>query len=57
MLKLKKEDYEKKKTDIVEQYSQEELKIYLDLAKKEAALLSGDDKNLVKYYSCKCKLM
>jgi len=42
--KISKEEYEAEKLKVTQEYINEELRLQLDLAKKEANLLSGDDK-------------
>lgn len=42
--KISKEEYESGKLKVTQEYINEELRLQLDLAKKEANLLSGDDK-------------
>ena len=42
--KISKEEYEAEKLKVTQEYINEELRLQLDLAKKEAELLSGDDK-------------
>ena len=42
--KISKEEYEAEKLKVTQEYINEELRLQLDLAKKEAELLSGDEK-------------